>query len=311
MANVGTIPITPADGGLERPLDRGRSRGRALLCGPGPYLPAGERVGAQPAPLHQAAQQPGPREPFEVRARLAAPLAEALYPRPGSASRPGRPARYSSRRGSASAGASPTPAASSSRASASTKMRSRTPWGQRRSRPCARSGRLAARDHLRRGRHRHGAFGFGGQRDQLDHARPIRPRAADRAPPTRTRSQGRPQRPVRLGGRIEHDAGRHPEEHGPGGHAAAEDEKTSRPPETLRESHRDRPELTPGEPSAQAGPRVSGDLRRIHAQHVRDAAGQRSRLMIDYRRRIAPSHLPYAADTLLAGWARCKGPRHI
>jgi hypothetical protein len=128
MANAGTIPITPADGGLERPLDRGRSRGRALLCGPGPYLPAGERVGAQPAPLHQAARQPGPREPFEVRARLAAPLAEALYPRPGSASRPGRPARYPSRRGSASAGASPTPpAASSSRASASTKMNSYPP----------------------------------------------------------------------------------------------------------------------------------------------------------------------------------------
>jgi hypothetical protein len=44
----------------------------------GPYLPAGEHVGAQPAAVRQAAQHPRAREPLEVRARLAATLAEAL-----------------------------------------------------------------------------------------------------------------------------------------------------------------------------------------------------------------------------------------
>ena len=39
---------------------------------------AREYVGSQPAPVHEAAQDPGPRQPFEVRTRLAPSLAEAL-----------------------------------------------------------------------------------------------------------------------------------------------------------------------------------------------------------------------------------------
>src|ERR671910_3784484 len=35
-------------------------------------------VGSQPAPVYEAAQHPGPRQPFDVRTRLAPPLAEAL-----------------------------------------------------------------------------------------------------------------------------------------------------------------------------------------------------------------------------------------
>ena len=43
-----------------------------------PDLAVREHVGPQPAPVHEAAQHPWLRYPFEVGARLAPPLAQAL-----------------------------------------------------------------------------------------------------------------------------------------------------------------------------------------------------------------------------------------
>src|SRR5829696_2316981 len=44
----------------------------------GPDHTTREHVGPQPAPVYEAAQDPWPRQPFEVRTRLAPPLAVAL-----------------------------------------------------------------------------------------------------------------------------------------------------------------------------------------------------------------------------------------
>jgi hypothetical protein len=181
-------------------------------------------VGSQPAPVYEAAQHPGLRQPFEVQTRLAPPLAEALdLPHPEApsdevierdaphdevASRlDGRQLdafggqllqRFGLHQGEVVAaparvgeGAGPALVAVAPQA--------------------------ASLDRLRRGNLPHGAFCLGGQRDQFDRADALGPRTGLR-PPSRVvlrEHEGRVQRrvllAVGLGHGIVHDARGHAE----------------------------------------------------------------------------------------------------